>query len=413
MSSSQIVQLSEDDIWLASASFVGAVLTKTGDSAAAESFVNSINEAYANENLSQVLDLFISKLNIVYANTESDQDLEGFTNTCSHLPPRCEDPHAAARALAAALSDDPTNKPERRLQGLINLFNTVLEPASKLEILLSIMAFAKASSLADIMLNVVKANIDSWTSTLNLSSAEQRTLYIACADSLESCTRKPRTAARESYRLRSKAIKTYVSSDMDAAGLEVAAKVVKEYIVSADLFQFDAADIPAVQALGSGSAEQKSLLELLSLFLNGTVKEFRAFMGRAEGGSAVCKTLGCTEELLDSKMMLMALVGLVNRRSSVSFKEIADALELASNRDVEDLIVRAIGKKLIEAKIDQLAEVVVISKCSSRTFERAEWEGLATDLRQWRSAIRDVLAMGTETKTALFSGLDTLEALRA
>jgi len=412
-SSAQIVQLSEDDIWLASASFVGTVLSKAGESAAAESFLNSISEAYASENLSQVLDLFISKLDTVYANTDSDQDLEGFTNTCSHLPVRCEDAHAAAQALAAALSADPTNKPERRLQGLINLYNTVLEPATKLAILLSIMAFAKASSLADIMLNVVKTNIDSWVSTLKLDSAEQRTLYVACADSLQSCTRKPRTAARESYRLRSKAIKTYKGGDIDAAGLDVACTVVKEYLVSTDLFQFDAADIPAVQALGTGSAEQKALLALLKLFLSGTVKEFRGFMGGADGKAVLAALPRCPEEHLLSKMTLMALVGLVNRRSSVSFKEIADTLDMTSYSDVEDLIVQAIGKKLIEAKIDQLAEEVVISKCSSRTFERVEWEGLAADLEQWQGAIRDVLNLGTDPKGALFHGLESLNGSRA
>jgi translation initiation factor 3 subunit M len=410
--SSSLVQISEEDPWIASASFVGAVLVKSGETeSAAESFASSISEAYASENLSQVLDLFISKLQTVYLNTDSDQDLEGFTNVCTHLPPRCENSTQAASQLADALSADPANKPERRLQGLINLYNTVLEPASKLQILLSIMAFSKASSLADIMLNVVKSSIDSWIETLGLSSADQRTLYVACAESLESCTRKPKTAARESYRLRIKALKTYSSSDIDTNGLEVAATVVKEYIVSPDLFQFDAADIPAIKALDTSNSEHKALYAMLKLLLGGTVKEFRAFM--AGDGKAVVTAVGSrtTEEALLSKMMLMALVGLFNRRASVSFKEIADTLDLATNSDVENLIVKAIGKKLIEAKIDQLAEEVVISKCSSRTFERAEWEGLAADLKHWRQSINDVLALGTDTKAALFTGLEKLEGL--
>lgn len=411
MSSSLLIQTSEEDPWIASAHYVGSLLEKSGEtSSAAEAYVNSISEAYASENLSQVLDLFISKLQVVYANTGSDQDLEGFTNVCTHLPPRCENSTQAASQLAAALSADPTNRPERRLQGLINLYNTVLEPASKLHVLLAIMEFAKASSLADIMLNVVKGNIDSWITTLGLSSADQRTLLVACADSLESCTRKPKTAARESYRLRIRALKTYTAADLDASGVEVAAKVVKEYIVSQDLFQFDVAEIPAVKALES-SADHKVLYAMLKLLLDGTVKEFRAFM--ASDGKKVVDTIGVTEDLLLSKMMLMALVGLVNRRSSVCFKEIAENLDLSSNSDVENLIVKAIGKKLMEAKIDQLAEEVVISKCSSRKFERAEWEGLSADLKQWRQAISDVLELGTDTKSALFSGLEKLEGFSA
>lgn len=193
MSSSLLIQTSEEDPWVASAQYVGSILEKSGESSsAAEAYANSIREAYASENLSQVLDLFVSKLQIVYTNTENDQDLEGFTNVCTHLPPRCENSTQAASQLAAALSADPTNRPERRLQGLINLYNTVLESSSKLHVLLAIMAFAKASSLADILLNVVKGSIDSWISTLELSKVDQRTLFVACADSLESCTRKPK-----------------------------------------------------------------------------------------------------------------------------------------------------------------------------------------------------------------------------
>jgi translation initiation factor 3 subunit M len=407
MSSSLLIQTSEEDPWVASAQYVGSILEKSGESSsAAEAYANSIREAYASENLSQVLDLFVSKLQIVYTNTENDQDLEGFTNVCTHLPPRCENSTQAASQLAAALSADPTNRPERRLQGLINLYNTVLESSSKLHVLLAIMAFAKASSLADILLNVVKGSIDSWISTLELSKVDQRTLFVACADSLESCTRKPKTAARESYRLRIRALKTYSAADLDAHGLQVAAKVVREYIVSPDLFQFDVADIPAVKALDS-SSEYKDVYAVLKLFLDGTVKEFRSFM--ADKGKAVAAMLDSSEDALLSKMMLMALVGLVNRRASVSFKEIGEALDLSNNSDVENLIVRAIGKKLLEAKIDQLAEVVVISKCSSRKFERGEWEGLSADLKQWRQSIEDVLTLGTDTKTALFTGLEKLD----
>lgn len=407
MSSSLLIQTSEEDPWVASAQYVGSILEKSGESSsAAEAYANSIRAAYASENLSQVLDLFLAKLQVVYTNTESDQDLEGFTNVCTHLPPRCENSTQAASQLAAALSADPTNRPERRLQGLINLYNTVVEPSSKLHVLLAIMAFAKASSLADILLNVVKGSIDSWIKTLDLSNIDQRTLLVACADSLESCTRKPKTAAREAYRLRIRALKTYKAADVDAQGLEIAAKVVKEYIVSPDLFQFDVADIPAVKALAS-SSEHGAMYAILKLFLDGTVKEFRAFM--ASNGKAVLAAIGSAEDALLGKMMLMALVGLVNRRSSVSFKEIADSLDLSSNSDVENLIVRAIGKKLLEAKIDQLAEVVVVSKCSSRKFERAEWEGLSVDVKEWRHAIEDVLTLGTESKTALFAGLEKLD----
>lgn len=325
-----------------------------------------------------------------------------------HIVPRIESPASstAAERLAGALSSDPQTKPERRLQGLINLYNTVLEPSAKLYILLKSLDFAKQSGLADIMLGVVKANIDSWVPVLSLSHTDARALYLACADSLASCTRKPRTAAKEAYRLRIKALRTYTVDDSEQ-GVDVAAHVVSEYIASADLFHFDLINAPVIKRLES-SKEYADMHTMLQLLLSGTVKDFRGFVS-TPAGKAVVTSCNTTEDALTSKMLLLALVGLFNRRASVSFKEISENLDVAV-KDVENLIVQAIGKKLIEAKIDQLEETVLISKCSSRQFEQLEWQNLQKDLKEWREAISDVLSLGVDTNTTLLQGFAKLES---
>lgn len=324
-----------------------------------------------------------------------------------HIVPRIESPASAiaAERLAGALSSDPLTKPERRLQGLINLYNTVLESSAKLYILLKTLEFAKASGLADIMLGVVKSNIDSWITVLSLTNTDARALYLACAESLKSCTRKPKSAAREAYRLRLKALKTYTIDDSQQ-GLEVAAQVVSEYIASGDLFHFDLIDAPVVISLEK-SKDHANLYKMLRLLLDGTVKEFRGFVSTPSGKQVVsyCNT---SEDALTGKMLLLALIGLFNRRAHVSFKEISETLDIPLT-DVENLIVQAIGKKLVEAKIDQLEEMVLISKCSSRKFEQAEWQNLQSDLKEWRRAIADVLNLGVETNEALLQGFTKLE----
>ena len=115
-----------------------------------------------------------------------------------------------------------------------------------------------------------------------------------------------------------------------------------------------------------------------------------------------------TEDALTSKMLLLALIGLFNRRASVSFKEISENLDVPI-KDVDNLIVQAIGKKLIEAKIDQLEETVLISKCSSRQFENVEWQNLQKDLKEWRQAIAGVISLGVDTNTTLLQGFAKLE----
>lgn len=334
-------------------------------------------------------------------------DLEGITNILCHLVPRIEPPesHDAVHRVSKALSSDPETRPERRLQGLINLYNTVLDPQAKYQALMTTIEFSKSSGLADIMLGVIKTNIDSWITVLSLSQESARALYLNCADSLTSCTRKPKSAAKEAYKLRMKALKTYTREN-SSEGADVAAQVVSEYMASSDLLTFDLLDAPAVQSLKESSTH-KNLYTMLNILLHGSVKEFRDFVSTPDG-AAVISTVGTTEEDLTNKMLLLALAGLVHGRTSVPCKEISEALDIPAS-DVEDLIVRAIGKRVMEAKIDQLQEIILISRCTSRTFEDSDWKGLQRDLKQWRTSIADVLALGSDTKSVLTQGLSQLQ----
>lgn len=51
--------------------------------------------------------------------------------------------------------------------------------------------------------------------------------------------------------------------------------------------------------------------------------------------------------------------------------------------EVEVWIVRAIGKKLLDARIDQLARTVSITRCSHRSFGAPQWRELRDQLAAW------------------------------
>lgn len=130
--------------------------------------------------------------------------------TC-HLVPRIPLPAAAAAAqrLATALASSTDSRPEKRLLALVTLYNAAGDAGSKSAVLLQALAYAKAAGLSDTLLPVIKAHADGWAAELQLGPAAERQLLSACADALGACTRKPRTAARESYRLLSKCLATY------------------------------------------------------------------------------------------------------------------------------------------------------------------------------------------------------------
>lgn len=55
---------------------------------------------------------------------------------------------------------------------------------------------------------------------------------------------------------------------------------------------------------------------------------------------------------------------------------------------VQQWIMRAIGSKLIEGKIDQVAGTVTITRCHHRTFTSSEWQGLGQQLTALREALQ-------------------------
>jgi hypothetical protein len=128
---------------------------------------------------------------------------------------------AAAARLAAARAATTDSRPEKRLLALVTLYNAAYDSGSKAAVLMEALGYAKRAGLSDIMLPVIRAHADGWAGELQLGAGAERQLYTACADTLGACTRKPRTAAREAYRLLSKCLATYeVGAGVVGAGWE-------------------------------------------------------------------------------------------------------------------------------------------------------------------------------------------------
>ncbi|KAI3425857.1 hypothetical protein D9Q98_007831 [Chlorella vulgaris] len=392
----QVIETSEEDVYTAVAHFIAEL--QDGE----PGFAADCEQLYAAEQYEELLDKFVSALDAVLSASSSEQDLECCLNMTCHLVPRIPLPGAvgAAQRLAAALASSTDSRPDKRLLALVTLYNAAYDASSKAAVLMQALGYAKQAGLADMMLPVIKAHGDGWAAELQLSSVEERQLYVACSDTLRACTRKPRTAARESYRLLTKCLTAYEdapTSELPAA-VPAAAEVVAEFIRSPDMFQFDLASNPAVTQLAS-DAQHANLHRLLTIFLGGTMEEFQAFVG-SPAGAATLEAADVSAEAALTKMRLLAFAGLAHGVSEVSFEQIQAALGLAEG-EVEAAVVKAIGKKIAEARIDQLRCTVAISKCAPRTFGSEHWRELQQTLTGWKeAAIMAQQALSEDSGTA-------------
>ncbi len=60
-----------------------------------------------------------------------------------------------------------------------------------------------------------------------------------------------------------------------------------------------------------------------------------------------------------------------------------DALDLEAGQE-EAWVIRASGKKLLEARIDQLRRVVTVHKLTHRAFTTSHWQDLRAQLAAWK-----------------------------
>jgi translation initiation factor 3 subunit M len=376
-------------------------------------FADEARALYAAERFADLLALFAARVGAVFERAASDADAEGAANIVAHLLTRVPAAASApaAAGLAAAFAAAPAPRPERRLQALVALYNVAWEPAAKLEVLLVALAFSARAGLADVMLGVVRAGADAWAADLRLGPADAARLYVAAADALAGCARKPRTAAREAARLLAKALATYEAAapGAAAAGVPVAARVVAAFLRSPDAYHFDAAANPAVVALRADAAHAP-LAELLRIHLEGSPAELAALAGRPEGAAALAAA-GVSREAALEKVRLLALVGLAHGRAELSFDEVAAALDI-SEGEVEAAVVGAIGRRLLEARIDQPGRSVAVAKCAPRTFGAAQWAELRGTLGAWAEAVAEARALGCadDGAGALPRGLTALVA---
>ena len=179
--------------------------------------------------------------------------------------------------------------------------------------------------------------------------------------------------------------------------------MVSDFVRSPDLFHFDLAENPAVVALAS-HPQHAPLHALLTIYLNGSVTDFNAF---AASNPAVFASLGVSAEDAAAKMRLLALVGLVPAAAEIKFQDISTSLEIPAN-EVESVVVQAIGKRLMEARINQLEEVVTVTKCAPRTFGAAQWVELQGQLKAWKESVASVMELGTDERSVLSRGISEL-----
>jgi len=340
--------------------------------------------------------LLLTSADLVLANA-SEKDMECIFTVISNLVSKAQSPDdalAMADQIANKLTAQPIEKPAIRLKILFHLYNVIDHPYGRFLIFKRVIKLAVAGKVTDLIVPSFK-RMDAFLQEWNITETDKRDIFLSATNILKD----HKGYAKDSYTFLVKYLATFAEEDASTLNeaKEEAVRAVIEFVKSPDMFQkhrsgdqsiylCDLLEMPAIQQL-ERDAKYAPVYRLLEIFLTGRLNAYLEFQPANE---AFLKSYGLGHEECITKMRLMSLVGLATTGSNeVSYALIRDTLKVGDD-EVEYWIVRAIAAKLLEAKMDQLRQVVIIGRCTERVFGPAQWQELRRKLAVWKENINNV-----------------------
>lgn len=382
MSGGSVVELGGDLI-----QYVNSMSDESNDT----EFVKACSGFLEAGDLSSFIKKVIENKDVVFEKSNTP-DAEGcFSIMATIIGSHVKDADARTALIdvfTGAVTDNTTERKEMRLTIITNLYNALApSSADRFKVFMVLARYASTSQQLHLFYRHIY-NVDpkSW----NLGLDDTRTLYKIVAEITSRSTRPEVMATSQAYTV--KLLATYEGQDdiADVKDVAVAGVVgaiksaVSSFTRSESMIEFS-----AVKQLEGDSNEKYNLtFELLKVFTSGNVEQFIQFQKK---NRSFLEAQGISQDEALTNIRLLSICSLASEHEEIPYAEIAKILQIEAN-EVENWVVKATAAKLMDAKMDQLGQVVIIKRCSQRIFGINEWKQLGTKLSAWKENVRAMLS---------------------
>ncbi|KAG5535197.1 hypothetical protein RHGRI_023100 [Rhododendron griersonianum] len=336
----------------------------------------------------ELASLMLTSADVIFSKV-SDKDLECiFTVICNLVrkPESLDESLEMAQLISTKITQQPNEKPALRLKIMFNLYNLLENPYSRFFVYMKALDLALAAN-GKITEHIIPSfkKLDNLLGEWNIGIQDQRKLFLTISNILK----ESKSSGKDSFKFLTKYLATFSGEDAHTIGeaKEEAVHSIVEFVKASDMFQCDLLDMPAVAQLEK-DAKYALVYQLLKIFLTQRLDAYLDFHG---ANSTLLKSYGLVHEDCIAKMRLMSLVDLASvETGQISYALIKDTLRI-NDDEVEMWVVKAITAKLIDCKMDQMNQVVIVSRCTERVFGKRQWQSLRTKLATWRGNIANVI----------------------
>lgn len=237
-----------------------------------------------------------------------------------------------------------------------------------------------------------ESNVSKWATAWSLTVPEQQELYLLMANTLFAAKQDSRALFFLTQHLNSfQPGEAYPQEVVKVATRAVVTAITAPVSLYKDRHELH-------KTLAGHTTTDSSLLkliELLRIYCEGTVDTYIQFYS---SNNALFNEFSLSHDTSLKNMRLLGLCVLAARSTTsagatqeLSYSDIAAALDVSSDEDVEEWVVEAISNGLLTASMDQLNRVIVVSRSVRVSFEKEEWVTLQEKLSLWRSNLTGVL----------------------
>ncbi|GMP28641.1 hypothetical protein CsSME_00004106 [Camellia sinensis var. sinensis] len=363
-----VVPTSEEDPALSVVRFTSEVSWADAGPEVVEAQVKSLSlEAQECIVMGRWLDLaslMLTSADLIFSKV-SEKDLECIFTVICNLVTKTESLDESlemAKLISTKITQQPNDKPALRLKIVFNLYNLLENSYSRFFVYMKALDLAVNGKVTEHIIPSFK-KMDNLLTEWNIGVQDQRKLYCTIANILK----ESKSSARDSFKFLAKYLATFSGEDAYNIGeaKEEAVCTIIEFVKAPDMFQ------------------------LRKIFLT---QRLDAYLDFYAANSTLLKSYGLVHEDCLVKMRLMSLVDLASAESGqISYPLIKDTLQV-NDDEVEMWVAKAITAKLIDCKIDQMNQIVIVSRCTERIFGMHQWQTLREKLATWRGNITNVIS---------------------
>ncbi|KAF8592729.1 PCI domain-containing protein [Ramaria rubella] len=314
----------------------------------------------------------------------SDREIEGFFNLVyCHLlalyPPDSPESTELVKSLVAAITASAlTEQTSIKYRILSNLFNALpnrstLRPC----VYKSLLDLATENGELEI-LQLKSSDMEKWLDEWDIA-VDEKSEFIKCiSDAFHKVGQNEISYTYLVLYARS------ISPNSPKAK-PVALTVIATSLRLPSIFNFD----PLLKIDSIRTAKDHQIFHLLKILLNGGISEYQTWL---ETNEAVLSEFELDKTQLERKIRLLVLADLGSRNigRDVPYSEIASALKIEVSQ-VEAWVIDVIRTRLLSGRLSQPRQTLHITRSTSRSFGRGEWETLERRLSTWKYGLQGIL----------------------